>query len=121
MSTKAEASSIVYEPEESEILTRMKNLMGGEAFHGETAENRLVIIEQLRTLVTKIRTHELKTEVFFAYQDTNFALSEYAFLAEPHPGLNVTGWRVFMVLMDPLQYGQTIGPPGDQPQKKWKW
>jgi len=121
MSIKAEAPSVVYEPEESEILTRMKNLMGGEAFHTETDTERLHIIDELRVLVQKIRNNEVKPDDFFAFQDKHFDNPKYAFLSAELPGINIVGWRVFMALMDPLQYGKTIGPPGNQSQTKWRW
>ncbi len=105
-----------YTPEEAVVIGYMKNLMGGEPYHtmetallpAEMKARRTMIIEEITSLTDRIRRKELTIDKFFSYQDAHLEESDYQFLSQPHPGLNVTGWRVFMACIDPLRYGKTI-------------
>ncbi len=69
---------------------------------------RLAIVEGLRMLAEEIRGDEKSMVDFWTYQEEHIGDPDYGFLGEIHPGLNVTGWRVMMALIDPLQYGRDI-------------
>jgi hypothetical protein len=72
------------------------------------------IVSELTDLVTDIRSKKKESSALFDFQDKHFDEPEYRWLQEYYPGLNVTGWRVFMALMDPLKYGEKIDRSQEQ-------
>lgn len=122
----------LYSMNELMILARMEMFMNGKPFHyldidtsisEADKQKRKSIVLALTTLVTDIRLKKKEGSALLEYQNIHFDEPDHAWLQKLHPGVNVNGWRVFMVLMDPLKYGGEIGPPGDlsHKQTKWKW
>jgi len=72
---------------------------------------RKATVEKLTSLVLGIRYKVAEGSAFIDYQDNHFDEPDHAWLQEKHPGVNVTGWGVIMILMDPLKYGQGLDHP----------
>lgn len=93
---------------------RQRNLFQGAFAYIENEPDerikipRLSIVEDLRQMVRDIHAGEKTIGDFWVYQDLHIDDPGYSFLGEQHPGLNVSGWRVFMALIDPLTYGRNI-------------
>lgn len=112
-----------YSLEEQTVLAKIKTFMNGEPFHYlntnaslSNAERlkRQTTVATLKQLVTDIRLKKKDENALFDYQDDHFDEADYTWLQELHPGVNVTGWRVFMILMDPVKYGQGLDHPEQQ-------
>jgi hypothetical protein len=112
-----------YSMEEQLILARMEMLMNAKPFHYLDIDTLIpqadklkkkAIVLALNTLVTDIRLKKKEGSALLEYQDIHFDEPDHAWLRELHPGVNVNGWRVFMVLMDPLRYGQNLNRPEQQ-------
>ena len=110
----------LYSMDEQMILARMETLMNGRPFHYLDIDTsipqadklkRKAIVSALTTLVKDIRLKKKEGSAFFDYQDLHFEEPDHAWLQQQYPGVNVTGWRVIMVLMDPLKYGQNLDHP----------
>jgi hypothetical protein len=113
----------LYSIEELIILAKMEVLMNGTPFHyldtdtsisEDDREKRKVIVSELTGLVTGVRSKKKEASALFDYQDRHFDEPDHTWLQESHPGVNVNGWRVFMVLMNPLKYGENIDHPIQQ-------
>ena len=122
--TKSDASpegeEKFYSMDEVIILTKMETFMNGKPFHfldQETSvseqerDRRKVIVSELTGIVTDIRLKKTEERTLFEYQDVHFDEPEYAWLQELHPGVNVSGWGVVMILMNPMTYGKNIDRP----------
>lgn len=75
---------------------------------------RKAIVEKLTSLVLGIRYKEVEGSALFDYQNIHFDEPDHTWLQQQHPGVNVNGWRVFMILMDPVMYGQGLDHPISQ-------
>lgn len=74
-----------------------------------TSDARKVsILMGLSAIVTEICERRGSIDDFKEFQNTVIDLPDYAFLREPYPGLNVTGWSIFFAMIDPLTYGAKI-------------
>jgi len=110
----------LYSMDEQMILAKMETFMNGRPFHHLDIDTsipqadklkRKAIVSVLTTLVTDIRLKKKEGSALFDYQDLHFEEPDYTWLQELHPGVNVNGWRVIMIRMDPLKYGQNIDHP----------
>jgi hypothetical protein len=115
-----EAEPTLYSMDEEMILAKMHMLMNGEPFHYLDTDmsisqvdklKRKAIVSSLTTLVADIRLKKKEGSALFDYQDLHFDEPDHAWLQEEHPGVNGSGWRVCMILMDPLRYGQNLDHP----------
>lgn len=115
-----EQRQMPYSTDEQVIIKKMESLMNGAPFHylekdesisGDERDTRRQIISSLNNLILNIRSKKADLKEFFDYQDMHFDAPDHAWLQTEHPGVNVTGWRVVMVLMDPLTYGKGLDRP----------
>lgn len=113
----------LYSMEEQEVLVKMEIFMNGKPFHfldidtsipEPERRKRKAIAEKLTSLVLGIRRKEAEGSALFDYQDIHFDEQDHTWLQEVHPGVNVNGWRVMMILMDPLKYGKGLDHPLEQ-------
>ena len=113
----------LYSMDELMILARMERFMNGKPFHYLDIDTsipqadklkRKAIVEKLSSIVLGIRYKVAEKSALFDYQDIHFDEPDHTWLQELHPGVNVNGWRVTMVLMDPVKYGQGMDYPEEQ-------
>jgi len=113
----------LYSMDEQMILTRMETFMNSKPFRYLDIDTsipqadklkRKAIVSKLTALVTDIRLKNKEENALFEYQDNHFDEPDHTWLKELHPGVNVNGWRVFMILMDPFRYGQNVDRPLQQ-------
>jgi hypothetical protein len=113
----------LYSMDEQTILAKMEMLMNGKPFHyldrdtlisEQERAKRKAIVEKLTSVVLGIRYKSAEGNTLFDYQDLHFDEPDHAWLQEKHPGVNVSGWGVIMILMDPLKYGKNLDRPLQQ-------
>lgn len=113
----------LYSMDELMILARMEMFMNGKPFHYLDIDTsipeadklkRKAIVSTLTALVTDIRLKKKEGSALFEYQDIHFDEPDHAWFQKLHPGVNVNGWRVFMILMDPVKNGQGLDYPEQQ-------
>lgn len=117
--TSVEKQALYFEAEQ-EIIANMERFMNSKPFHylnidpsiseGDRIEKNK-IVTTLTSLVSDIRSKNKEASAFFDYQDLHFDEPDHVWLQEQHPGVNVSGWRVVMILMDPMKYGVNLDRP----------
>ncbi len=95
--------------DEEEIVRQGEILKGVFHIPQYTSDPMKVsILAGVEAVVSTICQSDKPIENFLHFQDSVINLSEYAFLSETYPGLNVNGWRIFLAKIDPLTYGRQI-------------
>lgn len=97
-------------PQDRLELERQQQLLGNAFSAPEYTQDpkRGHILAALRLRVDAIRNGNETIEDFLRFQESVFGSRDYTFLQDPHPGLNVNGWRILLAMADPLTYGRNI-------------